>query len=128
MSYPICFHEIFCSSYKGSTIISDDFRNSSPMTQNLFMNKLPNCFPSLRLHHTPLRPSRQGALSMQYVMISSRPWHMFCVNVHFSKEGRDVRNDWQNYCFLHATQLTLVAGPYEPLNVRVHPRPPEMLD
>ena len=39
-----------------------------------------------------------------------------------------MRNNQWDYCLLHTTQLTLVAGLYEPLNVRIHPWPPEMLN
>ena len=53
---------------------------------------------------------------------------MFRVNVYFSEKGRDVRNDWWDYCLLHTMQLTLVAGPNEPLNVRIHSWPLETLD
>ena len=120
VAYSVYLHEVFRSSYKGSTIISDDFWNSSPTTQNLFINKLPNCFPSLRLHHTPLRPPRQGVSSMQYVMISSRLWHMFCVNMHFSEESRNIKNNWWDYYLLYAIQLTLVVGLYKPLNIRIY--------
>ena len=128
MSYPIYLCEIFHSHYKSCTIISDNFRNSSPTTQNLFMNKLPDCFASLWLHYMPLRPPYQSVSSMQYVMISSWPWHIFYVNVYFSKEGKDVRNDQRDYCLLYAIQLILVAGLYEPLNVRIYLWLLEMLD
>ena len=128
VSYLIYLCEIFRSHYKSCTIISDNFQNSSLTTQNLFMNELPNCFTSLWLHYTPLKPPYQSASSVQYVMILFWLWHMFCVNVYFSKEGRDMRNNQQNYCLLHTTQLILVVGSYEPLNVGIHLWPPEMLN
>ena len=53
---------------------------------------------------------------------------MFCINVYFSEKGRDIKNNWQDYCLLHTTQLILIAGLYEPLNVRIHPWPPETLN
>ena len=60
---------------KCSAIVSDDFLNSSPLTQEIFKDKGGECSCSFNIEGMPFRPSSEGAVCLHDVAKTSGGRH-----------------------------------------------------
>ena len=74
-----------------------------------------------------LRVPREGASGLEDVAVSSRLWHVLCVDVPFAERGWDVWNRRSRYRLQHLSLLAAIARAHEVPDVLAHGRPPESL-
>ena len=107
-------------------IISNELRNSSPMTENVLKNKRRNHRCVLRSQHTPFQIHSQSALSLDNVAVATRLWHNHSIDMDFLKQSAHSRNSQRDVQFGSLENLAFVAGVDVPFNIVDQYRPPEV--
>ena len=110
---------------KSRAIISNELRNSTPMTENVLENKRHNCRCVLGSQHTPFQICSQSALSLDDVAVAAGLRHNHSINMDFVKESTHNRNSQGDVQSGSLVNLAFMASADVPLDIVDQHRPPE---
>ena len=99
--------------------------NTTPSTEDLLENEVTESFFCFLTKGPPLRPGGEGTTSLSKIVELVNRWHQHSVDVGFTEEGRNVRDDWGNVQAVELPGLTGMTSRDKPLDIVFQHWPPE---
>jgi hypothetical protein len=115
----------FQSSDVRGSVVSNQLFKTTPATENILEDEVGDNFARIGRSSASLGIGGQSIASVMDVAVGTKLRHEEGIDVGFSEEGGDERNDRRDVEVLHLAQLTLVTRLTVPTDVFVKVRPPE---
>ena len=111
---------------KSRTIVSNNFRNSIPSTEEVLKDEGCENGSGFGLQHMPFRISSQSTACLNNVSIPARVRHEHGINMDPPEQSAHNGYGWRNPEAAGLVDLALVTGLDEPLDIINQHRPPEV--
>ena len=111
---------------KSRTIVSNNFRDSTPLTEEVLKDEGCKNGSRFRLQHMPFQVSSQSTVCLNNVLIPGHVRHEHCINMDPPEQFAHNGYGWRNLEAAGLADLALVTGLDEPLDIVNQHRPPEV--
>jgi len=115
------------SSNKWSSIVHDNLLKSTPVVQNFVKYELFYCPTSLTSQSLSFWPPSQQIPCLYNIFMPLERWHVYCVDICFSKKWSWNLNHWREYDIFSELDLALMVGRNKPLYITVNSWPSEVV-
>ena len=115
----LVFRKVFESRNKGRTVVSNNFVQRTPVTDDIIKDPVAKGGRSFTSKVLPFGVCHKPALALDNVLETAGRWHVHGVNVDFAEEGCGSGNCWWNEEIVSLEKLADVAHANEPSNVGI---------